>query len=440
MHDLLTAVTLQVQAAPVILPATHVTGFIILILILLFLAAVAAGAEVAFFTLKVKDINYLKTKEQPGSRQAIQLLDDPELLLSTLRASKYTLAVAIILASNYMTKIFLPPQQNLFLSFAINLIGITFLLLLFAEILPKVYARQNNVRLALFSAPIVKVMFSIFRPAAIMLTDSHEYSDKKKAQKKLLEMDSREFEETIELSMGHTATKEEVDIFKGIMKFGRITVKQIMHPRLDISAIRESWTFPKVREKMLAAGYSRMPVYKNNIDEIAGMVYTKDFLPYTEIDEFDWHSLIRPSYFVHQHKLIEDLLHEFQENHNHFAIVVDEFGGTSGIVTLEDIMEEIIGDIKDEFDEEEMNYRKIDEENYIFEGKMLINDMCRVMGVSFETFEDVRGESDSLAGLVLEISGKFPTVNERISFGKYDFTVLSIDKLRIGRVKVEKAN
>lgn len=438
MHDLLSAVYLQ--AAPVILPATHVTGFIILIIILLFLAAIAAGAEVAFFTLKVKDINYLKTKEQPGSRQAIQLLDDPELLFSTLRASKYTLAVAIILTTNYMTKIFLPPQQNLLLSLAVNLVGITFLLLLFAEILPKVYARQNNVRLALFSAPIVKVMFSIFRPAAIMLTDSNEYSNRKKAQKKLLEMDSREFEETIELSMGHTATKEEVDIFKGIMKFGRITVKQIMHPRLDISAIRESWSFVKVREKMLAAGYSRMPVYKNNIDEIAGMVYTKDFLPYSEIDDFDWHSLIRPAYFVHQYKLIEDLLHEFQENHNHFAIVVDEFGGTSGIVTLEDIMEEIIGDIKDEFDEDEMNYRKIDEENYIFEGKMLINDMCRVMGVSFETFEDVRGESDSLAGLVLEISGKFPTVNEKISYGKYDFTILSIEKLRIGRVKVEKAN
>src|ERR1700748_2087789 len=182
MHDLFTAVILQ--AAPVILPATHVTAFIILILILLFLAMVAAGAEVAFFTLKVKDINYLKTKEQPGSRQAIQLLYDPELLLSTLRASKYTLAVAIILTTNYMTKIFLPPQRNLFLSFAINLVGITFLLLLFAEILPKVYARQNNVRMALFSAPIVKVMFSIFRPAAILLTDSHEYSDKKKAQKK----------------------------------------------------------------------------------------------------------------------------------------------------------------------------------------------------------------------------------------------------------------
>ncbi len=436
MYKHLSAVMLD--AAPVMLPATHVTVFVTVILALLFLAAIAAGAEVAFFTLTVKDINYLKTKEQPGSRQAIQLLENPEVLLTTLRASKYSLAVALIVAANYMTHIFLPPMENLFLSFIINLTGITFLLLLFGEILPKVYARQNNVRLALFSAPIVKVMFSIFKPAANILTDSHEYSDKKKARRKLLEMNSKEFEETVEMSMGHTATKEEVDIFRGIMKFGSITVKQIMHPRLDISAIRESWTFPKVRDKILAGGYSRMPVYRTNIDEIVGMIYTKDFLPYSEIEDFDWHSLIRPAYFVHQQKLIEDLLHEFQQKRNHFAIVVDEFGGTSGIVTLEDIMEEIIGDIRDEFDEDEMNYRKIDEENYIFEGKMLINDMCRVMGLPYDTFDEVRGESDSLAGLVLEISGKFPTVNERISYNNFDFTILSIEKLRIGRVKVEK--
>jgi putative hemolysin len=437
MRQHLTAVLLD--AAPVILPATHVTAFIILILTLLFLTAVAAGAEVAFFTLNTKDVNYLKTKEQPGSRQVVQLLEKPELLLSTLRASKYTLAIAVIITANYMTHIFLPPKDNPIISFVVIFIGITFLLLLFGEILPKVYARENNVRLSLFSAPIVKVLFSIFRPAAIILTDSIEYTDRKKARKKLMEMDSTEFEEAVELSMGHTATKEEVDIFKGIMKFGSITVKQIMHPRMDVNAIRESWGFPKVRDKMLAAGYSRMPVYKTNIDEIVGMVYTKDFLPYSEIDEFDWHSLIRPAYFVHQHKLIEDLLHEFQQKRIHFAVVVDEFGGTSGIVTLEDIMEEIIGDIRDEFDEDDLNYRKIDDNNYIFEGKMLINDMCRAMGLPFETFDEVRGESDSLAGLVLEISGKFPTVNERISYGDFDFTILSIEKLRIGSIKVEKA-
>jgi putative hemolysin len=427
----------MLQAAAEVMPATHITVFIVILLLLLFLVAIAAGAEVAFFTLNVKDINYLKTKEQPGSRQVIQLLDKPELLLSTLRASKYTMAVAIIIAANYLAHAFIPPTFNVVLSFVIILLSITFLLLLFGEILPKVYARQNNVRLALFSAPIVKVMYAVFRPAAGMLTDSHEYSDRKKARKKMLEMDSREFEETVELTMGHTATKEEVDIFKGIMKFGSITVKQIMHPRLDISAIRESWDFAKVREKILAAGYSRMPVYRNNIDEIAGMIYTKDFLPYTELNDFDWQSLIRPAYFVHSQKLIEDLLHEFQEKRIHFAIVVDEFGGTAGMVTLEDIMEEIIGDIKDEFDEDDLNYKKIDDLSYIFEGRLLINDMCRVMGISLGVFDDVRGESDSLAGLVLEICGKFPAVNEKLHYGNYDFTVLSVDKFRIDKVKVE---
>lgn len=421
------------------LPATHLTVFIIIILGLLFLTATAAGAEVAFFTLSLKDINFLKTKEQPGSRTAVQLLEKPDLLLSTLRASKYTLAIAIIVVGNYLSHLLITNIQNIYLFFVVNLLCITCLLLLFGEILPKVFARQNHVKLTLFAAPIVRVMFGFFKPLTLVLSDSNDYSDRKNARKKLLEMDSKEFEETVELSMGHTATKEEVDIFRGIMKFGSITVKQIMHPRLDISAIRESWSFAKVKDKMLSAGYTRMPVYKNNIDEITGMLYTKDFLPYTELDELDWNSLIRPAYFVHQQKLIEDLLHEFQANRLHFAVVVDEFGGTSGIITLEDIMEEIIGDIRDEFDEDELNYRKIDDDNFIFEGKMLIHDLCRVMGLSFDTFDEVRGESDSLAGLVLEISGKFPSINERISYRNFDFTILSIEKLRIGRVKVEKA-
>jgi len=429
-------VTLLQSQETGLMPATHLTAFIVLILVLLFLGAIAAGAEVAFFTLNSKDVNYLKTKDQPSSRQVVQLLDHPELLLSTLRASKYVLAIAVIIAANYMTHIFLPKEQNVFLSFLIILIGITFLLLLFGEILPKVYARQNNVRLALFAAPIVQVMFGIFKPLSFFLADSTEYRDQKEARRHT-GINNDELEEAIELSIGHAATKEEVDIFKGIMKFGNITVKQIMHPRLDVSAIRENWSFPKVREKILAGGYSRMPVYRNNIDQIVGMVYTKDFLPYTEIDDFDWHSLIRPAFFVHEHKLIEDLLQEFQQRRLHFAIVVDEFGGTSGIVTLEDIMEEIIGDIRDEFDEDEHNYRKIDDDNFIFEGKMLINDMCRVMGVPFETFEEVRGDSDSIAGLILELAGKFPSVNEKISFQRFDFIVLSIEKLRIGRVKVE---
>ncbi|HET8572846.1 MAG TPA: gliding motility-associated protein GldE [Edaphocola sp.] len=421
---------------PLNMLATNATAFLVLILTLLFIMAIAAGAEVAFFTLKAKDINYLKTKEHAGSRQAIRLLEQPDLLVATLRAAKYILSIAIIIVANFFVHFFVPERSNPLLSFLIILVSIMLCLLLFGEILPKVYARENNVRLVLFSAPVVVALQGMMRPFINLLVDSREYKVAKMARRQMVESDSREFEQAVELSLGHTATREEVDIFRGILKFGKITVKQIMHPRLDIHSVRESWTYDKVRDKMVASGYSRMPVYRNNIDEITGMIHTKDFLPFIELEDFDWHTLIRPVYFVHQHKLIEDLLREFQQKKNHFAVVVDEFGGTSGIITLEDIMEEIIGDIKDEFDEEELNYRKIDDHTFIFEGKMLINDICRIMGVSFDYFDNTRGESDSLAGLVLEIAGKFPTINECISFADFEFTVLAIEKLRISKVKV----
>jgi len=421
---------------PLNMLATNATAFLVLILTLLFIMAIAAGAEVAFFTLKAKDINYLKTKEHSGSRQAIRLLEQPDLLVATLRAAKYILSIAIIIVANFFIHFFVPERSNPLLSFLIILVSIMLCLLLFGEILPKVYARENNVRLVLFAAPVVAVLQGIMQPFINLLMDSREYKVEKMTRRQMVESDSREFEQAVELSLGHAATREEVDIFRGILKFGKITVKQIMHPRLDVHSVRESWTYDKVRDKMLASGYSRMPVYRNNIDEITGMIHTKDFLPFIELDEFDWHTLIRPVHFVHQHKLIEDLLREFQQKRNHFAVVVDEFGGTSGIITLEDIMEEIIGDIKDEFDEEELNYRKIDDHTFIFEGKMLINDICRIMGVPFDYFDNTRGESDSLAGLVLEIAGKFPTINECISFADFEFTVLAIEKLRISKVKV----
>lgn len=209
-----------------------------------------------------------------------------------------------------------------------------------------------------------------------------------------------------------------------------------MRTRLDVSALDYNFTFPQVQHYAIEVGYSRLPVYKESLDKVVGMIHTKDFLPHTEEDDLDWHSLIRTAYFVHEGKLIEDLLHEFQQKRIHLAIVVDEFGGTSGIVTLEDIMEEIIGDIKDEFDEDDPQFRKIDDHNFIIEGKTLINDMCRMIGVPSDTFDTVRGDSDSLGGLILELSGKFPAINETITHENFEFTVLEVDKMRIRRVKV----
>ena len=279
-------------------------------------------------------------------------------------------------------------------------------------------------------------MSGIFRPVSKVLVSSTSYIEERIGTRNAANLTNEDFEQAIELTVGHTATREEVNIFKGILKFGNITVRQIMRTRLDVNGVPYELTFPEVQKLAIEVGYSRLPVFENNLDNIKGIIYTKDFLPHTEDEQFAWHSMIRPAYFVPEGKFIEDLLKEFQQKRIHFAVVVDEFGGTSGIVTLEDIMEEIIGDIKDEFDEEDVQFKKLDDNNYIFEGKTLINDVCRIIGENPEMFEHVRGESDSIAGLVLEISGKFPAVNETVSYENFDFTVLELDKMRIKRVKM----
>jgi gliding motility-associated protein GldE len=428
--------SLLLQASPEVFSASNITILIIIILLLLLLTAITAGAETAYFSLSAKDVNYLKTKDQQSARQAVTLLEQPKMLLATILVANNFINIAIVITTNMLVRQVLPPDISVLASFLIQIVVVTFLLVLFGEVLPKVYATQNNMRMALFAAPVLNTMASLFGPISRMLVSSTNYIEDKIGTKTGNSISSEDFEHAIELTVGHTATREEVNIFKGILKFGNITVRQIMHTRLDVSGVPNDLNFPQVQKLVTDAGYSRLPVYKDSLDTIVGMLYTKDFLPHAEDDNFNWHALIRPAYFVHETKLIEDLLKEFQQKRIHFAIVVDEFGGTSGVVTLEDIMEEIIGDIRDEFDEEDLHFKKIDDHNYIFEGKTLINDVCRLIGEPSDTFENVRGESDSLGGLILEISGKFPAVNETISYEQFDFTVLNIDRMRIERVKL----
>jgi CBS domain containing-hemolysin-like protein len=241
----------------------------------------------------------------------------------------------------------------------------------------------------------------------------------------------------IDRSTDNEASEEEKNILKGIIKFGSISVKQIMRTRLDVSGIEYGLSFAALRQRVDELHYSRMPVYKKSLDELAGIIHSKDLIPYlNEANDFDWHKLLRPTYFVHEHKLIEDLLQEFQQKRIHFAVVVDEFGGTSGIVTLEDILEEIIGDIKDEFDEEESVNRQLEDGSYVFEGRMMLNDVCKAMNLSVDTFDKVRGDSDSLAGLILELSGEIPKVNDVITLGDFEFTILDAESSRIKKVKV----
>ncbi len=424
------------QASSGVFSASNITVLIIIILVLLLMTAITAGAETAYFSLNAKDINQLKTMEQPNARQAIRLLDQPKMLLATILVANNFVNIAIVISTNLLVSGILPPHISGWISFLIQVVAVTFLLVLFGEVLPKVYATQNNMRMALFSAPVLQVMIRVFRPVSRVLVSSTGYIEQKLGKKTASNISNEDVEHAIELTVGHTATREEVNIFKGILKFSNITVRQIMRTRHDVSGISYDITFPEVQKMAIDVGYSRMPVYKESLDKIAGMIHTKDFLPHTDDTGFDWHQLIRPAYFVHEGKFIEDLLKEFQQKRIHFAIVVDEFGGTSGIVTLEDIMEEIIGDIKDEFDDDDLHFKKIDDHNFIFEGKTLINDVCRLIGEPSDTFDNVRGESDSVAGLILEISGKFPALNETISYAQYDFTVLNIDKMRIQRVKL----
>jgi len=266
------------------------------------------------------------------------------------------------------------------------------------------------------------------------------YSDKiekKFSSENSSTMDRSHLDYAIDLLPEHEATTEEKSILKGIRKFGDTTVKQVMRSRLDVSGIDFNLNFTDTIKRVEELHYSRLPVYKNSLDEVVGMLHTKDMLPHlSEPESFDWHSLLRQPFFVHEQKLIEDLLQEFRNKHMHFAVVVDEFGGTSGIVTLEDVMEEIIGEIKDEFDDEESINKKIDDHNYIFEGKTMINDVCKAIGIPADAFDEIRGESDSLAGLVLEIAGEFPQVNEEVESGNYIFIPLEIHKNRLDKIKV----
>ncbi len=413
--------------------SSQVTALIILLLALHFVYSISSGAMSALFMLSAKDINLLKTRNQPSARQVLQLLRNPKLLMTTLRVAMLFLSIAIIIATNILLQVVLP-NLSLFGYILVQLILVTLFLVLFGAVLPKVYAAQEPMRMALFSAPIASALYSLFKPISKTLVSSGQMIDPNPVDEESIS--NEEFEHAIEMTVGHPATHEEVNIFRSIMKFGRTSVRQIMKTRLDVKAVDYDLSFKEVQKKLLEFGVSRMPVYTDSLDNIVGILVTKDFLPYTEELDFDWHRLIRPAYFVPEGKMIDDLLVEFKRKKIHFAIVVDEFGGSSGIVTMEDIMEEIIGEIKDEFDTDDLDYRKIDDHTYIFDGKTPINDICRILNTPSEIFDDIRGESDSLAGLILEICGKFPAINESVRHRHFEFLVLEMGNLRIQKVKL----
>ncbi len=418
------------------------SAVLIFIAILLFtISFLIAGSEVAFFSLTYKDINMLRTKQQPAFKRIVSLLDEPKILLGSMLIANSFVNIGIILISNILMNNLLEGFHLAFwISFLVKVFSVTFLLVLFGEVLPKVWATHHKVWFASTASLIIEIFNSIFYRFSKRLVGFSDGIEKKFSPNHSSTLDNSQLDYAIDLLPEHEATLEEKQILKGIRKFGDTTVKQIMRTRLDVNGIEFGSNFEDVIKKVEELHYSRLPVYNNNLDEVKGMLHTKDLLPHvnaSKVENYDWHSLMRPAYFVHEQKLIEDLLQEFRNRRIHFAVVVDEFGGTSGIVTLEDIMEEIIGDIQDEFDDEETANKKIDDNTYIFEGKTMINDVCRMMGLPGDVFEVVRGDSDSLAGLVLEIAGEFPDIEEEVVSGDFTFTPLAINKNRIDKVKVE---
>ena len=421
----------------VITPAAS-GAMIFLVVVLFTLSFLMAGAEVAFFSLNYKDINILRTKKQPAYRRIVNLLDQPKTLLASMLITNSFVNIGIILISNFLIDDWIRHLvMGFWAVFLIKVVAVTFLLLLFGEMLPKVWATHHKIWFAATASLIVEIFNTLFYRFSKRMVRFSDRVEKKFSPEKTAGMDNSHLDYAIDLLPDHEATSEEKQILKGIRKFGDTTVKQIMRTRLDVCGIDFSSNFAETTRKVEELHYSRLPVYRKNLDEVVGMLHTKDMLPHLdEPVDYDWHVLIRQPYFVHEQKLIEDLLQEFRNRRIHFAVVVDEFGGTSGIVTLEDVMEEIIGDIKDEFDDEESINRKIDEFNYIFEGKTMINDVCKAMHLVADTFDGVRGDSDSLAGLVLEIAGEFPQVNEEVANGDFIFIPLEINKNRIDKVKV----
>ncbi|MEO6582840.1 MAG: gliding motility-associated protein GldE [Ferruginibacter sp.] len=406
--------------------------------ILLILSFLVAGSEVAFFSLSSKDINLLKNRRQPSFRRIVHLMEQPKPLLAAMRITRSFVNIGIILIAHILLQEWLNNMPvTEWGKFLIMVAIVAFILILFTEVLPKVWATHKKIWFATTASLVIEIVNSVFYTLSRRAVKFSDGMEKKMSSENSSTMDESHIDYAIDLLPEHEATLEEKQILKGIRKFGGTSVKQVMRTRLDVNGIEVNTSFPLVIKKVAELHYSRLPVYKANLDDIAGMLHTKDLLPHiNEPDDYNWSSLIRTPYFVHEQKLIEDLLQDFRAKHIHFAVVVDEFGGTSGIVTLEDIMEEIIGEIEDEFDDEESANKKIDDFNYIFEGKTMINDVCKAMKIPADSFESVRGDSDSLAGLLLEIAGEFPQVNDELVSHQYTFVPLEINKNRIDKVKV----
>ena len=413
---------------------------IVMLFVLLICSALISGAEVAFFSLTPASFMTETGKRSNAQKIVVRLLEKPKKLLATILVANNSINIAIVLLFDLLTDEFFGRMNTTILGidfkFVVEVGVITFLILLFGEILPKVYASRNNVKFSNFMAHPMNVLDTLFSPLSIPMRAVtlfiHERLGK---QKSYISID--QLSQALELTREEDTTTEEQKILKGIVSFGNTDTKQVMRPRMDIFALNQNETFEEIIPQIIENGYSRIPVYKESIDQVIGILYVKDLLPYLDRSKFEWTSLVRDPYFIPENKKLDDLLNEFKTKKIHLAIVVDEYGGTSGLISLEDIIEEIVGDISDEFDDEDLIFSKLDDSNFVFEGKTPLKDFYKIIKLEDATaFEENRGESETLAGFLLEISGGFPRKNEIITFLNYMFTIEVIDDKRIKQIKL----
>lgn len=407
-----------------------------IMLVLLILSALISGSEVAFFSLSSKDLARCREEDTAPDKHILTLARNPRKLLATILILNNFVNVAIVTLSTLMMWKVTEglPESNIIT--ILTPVLVTFIIVFWGEILPKVYAIQHNVNLARIAAPMLRVSQTFFTPLSFTLMKMSAIVEQR-VEKKGYEVSVTELHQALELTKEDDQSDDERDILKGIVNFGTLTVRQVLKSRLDITAIEKDSDFHEVMDKINKSGFSRVPVYSETVDNIKGILYVKDLLPFIESDEkFEWQKLIRDVFFVPETKKIDMLLKDFQRKRMHMAIVVDEYGGTSGLVTLEDVIEEIIGEINDEFDDDDIAYNKLDENTYVFEGKTLLNDFCKIIEKPSSIFDDVKGDSESLGGLLLELNGKLPNVGEKITYDSFIFTVVAVDQKRIKKIRV----
>ena len=408
---------------------------IVLAVLLLFASGFVSASEIAFFSLSPNDLSEIEEEEHPSDKRIMSLLKDSERLLATILISNNFVNVTIIMLCNFFFAQVVDFGGSVIVEFLVITVILTFLLLLFGEIMPKIYSAQHTLRFTRFAAPVLALLEKVFRPLSSLLVRS-TFIVNKCVSKKNYNISVDDLSQALELT-DKSEISEESNILEGIIRFGGETAKEVMTSRLDMVDLDVTATFTEVLDCVVENGYSRVPVYEDSQDNIKGILYIKDLLPHLKKDDtFKWQSLIRPAYFVPETKMIDDLLRDFQANKIHIAIVVDEFGGTSGIVTMEDIIEEIVGEINDEYDEEEHSYVKINDHTYVFEAKTQLSDFYKILHIDTDAFEDVEGDADTLAGLLLEIKGDFPKLHEQLEYGDFLFEVLEMDARRILTVKV----